>query len=114
MLHVPSADDYQQVRDERGLSWRQQQVNVIRHQCVCVQCTLRVAKGSPEPMQVDAVVGVGKEARFAVVPALHDVQGNIVQVNARSARHGGNRRRQACETPSDRWMNRAWPLFREA
>ena len=33
------------------------------------------------------VVGVGKEARLAVVPALHDMQGHAIKVNAGAAGH---------------------------
>jgi len=52
-----------------------------------------------QPFQISQVVGVGKEAGLAVVPALHDVQGHAIKVDAGAAGHG-------------EYFNRAWPLLK--
>jgi len=38
-------------------------------------------------MQVAVVVVLGEETRFAIVTALHDMQRNVVYVDARAAGH---------------------------
>ena len=37
------------------------------------------------------VIVLGKKARLAIVAALHDVQGNTIEVDTRSAGHGMGR-----------------------
>ena len=41
-----------------------------------------------QPVEVSAVVFLAKEARLAIVPALHDVQRYAIKVDTRTAEHG--------------------------
>ena len=41
-----------------------------------------------QPVEASAVVFLAKEARLAIVPALHDVQRYAIKVDTRAAGHG--------------------------
>ena len=62
-------------------------MDAIGHQYVGVQKTLMVGESLAQPMQVGLVVFLPEEAGFAVVAALHDVQRNLVKLDAGAARH---------------------------
>lgn len=55
-----------------------------------------------EPMQIRKTVLIATKTRFAVMATLYDVQRDIIQVNALSARH----------EPILSQNNRAWPFNR--
>ena len=76
-------------------------MNVVGHQNIGVQLALSFAQGLAEPVQLAAVVFFSKEARFAIVPALHDVQRYAIKVDARTTGH------QVMLTHE---IYRAWPL----
>lgn len=60
---------------------------MVVHQLVGVQRTLRLDQCLAKPMQIARIVVLGKEARLAIVAALHDMQWNTVEVDAGAARH---------------------------
>ena len=81
---------------ESCLSWRvhrgeievHQPVDVVGHARVGVELTTGVPGSFAQPLQIGHVVGVGKKAGLAVVPALLDMQGHAIKVNAGAAGHG--------------------------
>ena len=64
---------------------------MVSHQHVSVQRAPRFRKCYTQPVQVTAVVVLGKEARLAIVAALHDVQWNTIEMDTGSAGHGVGR-----------------------
>lgn len=64
-------------------------MHVIGHQCIGVQGAAVLAERLVQPVQIGEVVLFGKEAGRTVVAALHNVQGNAVEVNARAPGHDG-------------------------
>jgi hypothetical protein len=75
-------------------------MHVLRHECIGMQLSTCLRQRLSEPMQIRKTVLIAKETRFAVMATLYDVQRDIVQVNALSARH----------EPILSQNNRAWPL----
>ena len=61
---------------------------MVGHQGVGVQGAVCLGQGVFQPVQVGVVVLLGEEAGFAVVAALHDVQGLTIEVDAGAAGHG--------------------------
>lgn len=63
-------------------------MHVVGHQYVGVDTATGLACVFTQPVEVIAVVLVSEEAGPPVVAALDDVQGNVRQRQASSARHG--------------------------
>lgn len=82
-------------------------MHVVRHQHLSVQCAFRFSQRLAQPVQVAAVVILGEEARLAVMTALHDVQGNAIQVNAATAGHVAGYRLSSI-IPSTRHLQLRW------
>jgi hypothetical protein len=61
---------------------------MVGHQGIGVYLAAGMPGGIAQPFQIGQVIGDGKEAGLAVVPALHDVQGHAIYVDAGSAGHG--------------------------
>ena len=62
-------------------------MHVIGHQHIRMQCAIRLCQRLIEPAQIADVVALTEKAGRAIVAALHDVQGNPVEMEARAARH---------------------------
>jgi hypothetical protein len=60
-------------------------MGMVGHQRVGMQGATLLYQGLAEPVQVSMVVLFRKEAGLAVMAALHDVQRDAVQVDARAA-----------------------------
>lgn len=60
---------------------------MVGHEYVGVQAALRLGQCFAQPVQITAVVVLTKEARLAIVSALHGVQRLVVQVNTRPPWH---------------------------
>lgn len=82
VLHVASAEGDDELGDGGGIGGGDEQVDVVAHQGVGVQCAMFFVQGSVKPVQVGVVILFGKEAGLAVVAALHDVQRDVVEVDA--------------------------------
>ena len=67
---------------------REQQVDMVRHQSVRVQRAPRVRQRFAQPVQVAPVIVFPKETSLAIVAALHNVQGNAIEVDSGTAGHG--------------------------
>ena len=63
-----------------------QQMHVVRHECIGMQLSACLRKRLSEPMQIRKTLLIAKETRFAVMATLYDVQRDIIQVNARCRR----------------------------
>ena len=61
---------------------------MVCHQGVGVKHAPLFLQGFAQPVEVGLVVLFSEEARFAVMPALHDVQGYSVEVDAGASGHG--------------------------
>ena len=87
ILHVASAEgDHQPghiLRAARG----DQQVHMVRHEHVAMQGNLGRLHRFAQPMQEAVVILLCEEARFAIVPAQHDVQRLTREMDAGSALH---------------------------
>ena len=62
-------------------------MHVVRHECIGMQLSACLRQRLSEPMQIRITVLIAKETWFAVMATLYDVQRDIIQVNALSARH---------------------------
>ncbi len=60
---------------------------MVGHQRVGVKRALLFLQGFPQPVEVGLIIFFAKEARFAVVPALHDVQRYAIKMDAGAAGH---------------------------
>ena len=63
---------------------------MIGHKGVGVERALFFLQGLAQPVEVGLVVFFAKEAGFAVVPALHNVQGNAIKMDAGAAGHNAS------------------------
>ena len=61
---------------------------MVGHEHVGVEGGVGVCQCVTQPAEIGVVIVVAEEARFAVVPSLHEVQGYIAQMKAGSTRHG--------------------------
>jgi len=64
-------------------------MDVVGHQRVGVKRAVLFLQRFAQPVEVGLIIFFAKEARFAVVPALHDVQRHTVKMDARAAGHVG-------------------------
>jgi len=64
-----------------------QKMHVVRPECIRMQLSACLRQRLSEPMQIRKTVLIAKETRFAVMATLYDVQRDMIQVNALSARH---------------------------
>lgn len=87
-LHVAPAKGDDEPRDSFGALGCDKQVDVVRHQRVGMKRAPLFLQGFAQPVEVGLVVLFPEEARFAVMPALHDVQGNSVEMDAGASGHG--------------------------
>ena len=62
-------------------------MHMVGHQHVGVKLAVRLFQRFTEPVQAGEIVCFGEEVRFAVVAALHEVQRDVVEVDA--GRHVG-------------------------
>ena len=67
--------------------WCNQQMDMVRHEGVGERRALFFYERLAQPVKVGLVVFFAEEAGFAVMPALHDVQRNIIKMDARAAGH---------------------------
>ena len=65
-----------------GMFRRQKQVDVVGHQRVGVKRALLFLQRFAQPVEVCLIIFFAKEARLAVVPALHDVQRYAIKMDA--------------------------------
>lgn len=77
-------------RDATRGAGRHQQVNVIRHQDVCVHGAAFAPSDFAQILQVTDVVDLDEEARAAIVAALDHVLCNAGKVDAGRTGHGRN------------------------
>jgi hypothetical protein len=62
---------------------------MMGHQHIGVNATPRFLRILAKPIQIEAIVLVGKESRLAIVTALDDVEGNARKGDSGTTRHGG-------------------------
>ena len=60
---------------------------MVRHEHIGVELTSLLIQRHAQPRQVSVIVFFAKEAGITVVPALDDVQGYAIEVNAGTTRH---------------------------
>ncbi len=72
------------VAASRGVS---SQVHMVGHQSVGMERAAAFVERLAQPVQVSGVVLLAEEAGLAVVPTLHNVQGNTGQMNAGASWH---------------------------
>lgn len=66
---------------------------MVGHEGVGVERAAFLLQGLAQPVEVDLVILFAKEARLAIMPALHDVQGNAIEMDAGAAGHERNLQR---------------------
>ena len=89
VLDVAAAEGDQQLGDGVGSGGGDQQMDVVGHQHPRMQLAIGLAQGFAEPVQIGEEIVVADEASVAIVPALDDVQRDVVKVDAGTAGHGG-------------------------
>lgn len=93
VLHVAPAQGDDEPRDALGALGRDKQMDVVRHEGVGMKRAPLLLQGFAQPVEVGLVVLFSEEAGFAVMPALHDVQGYSAEVDAGASGQGEARRR---------------------
>jgi hypothetical protein len=63
-------------------------MDMVGHQHIGMNAAARLARVLGQPVQVDAVIVLGKETGLAVVAALYQVQRDARQGKAGATRHG--------------------------
>ncbi len=88
VARIACGDGWHQSRRARGASRREEQMHMISHQRISVDCALRTRRAFAQRLEIgDAVSRAGKAgATFA--SALHDVQRGVGFFRAGKARHG--------------------------
>lgn len=74
--------------DTVGCGGCHEQVYMISHQYIGMQCAVMCQAGSMQQVQVKSVVTAGIEIYLPVIAALGYMLGNIGQIQASRARHG--------------------------
>ncbi len=87
VLHVPPSQALHEPGDAVLPLRAHEQVHVVRHEHVGVQVAAVLVRALPEPVQIEAIVLLRKEAGLPVVAALHYVQRNLREIQAWSAGH---------------------------
>ena len=80
MLHIPPPHGNQHAGHPLRCLRGDQQVHMIGHEHVGVQFASCLGERFLQPMQVALVIRLAKEARLAIVAALHDMQGQAIKV----------------------------------
>ena len=93
VLHVAPAKGDDEPRDGFGALGRDKEMDVVCHQGVGMKRATLFLQGFAQPVEVGLVVLFSEEAGFAVMPALHDVQGYSVEMDAGASGHGQARAR---------------------
>lgn len=62
-------------------------MNMIGHQCIGMQGATLFCQYFAEPMQISVIVLFREETRLTIMPALHDVQRDIIQMDTWPAGH---------------------------
>ena len=62
--------------------WCNQQMDMVGHEGVGMRSALFFYERLAQPVKTGLVVFFAEEAGFAVMPALHDVQRNIIKMDA--------------------------------
>ena len=62
-------------------------MDVVGHQRVGVKRAVLFLQRFAQPVEVCLIILFAEEARFAVVPALHEVQRHAIKMDARAAAH---------------------------
>ena len=88
MLHIALAEQFHQVSYDIRLSWRQQQMHVIRHQHIGMDGATGALRAQSQLVEIEKIVVIREETGLAVVAALDDVKRNIGKRNARTTWHG--------------------------
>jgi len=91
VLDVASTEGDEELGDGFGSLWRQEQVHVVGHQYVGVKLAAGLPERLVQPAKVGEVVLFVKEAGVAIVPALHNVQGQSIEMGAGAARLGNKK-----------------------
>lgn len=65
-------------------------MNVVGHQDVSVELAASLPEGFVQPVEVGVVIVFVQEAGVAVVPALHDVQGQTIKMGTATTWHTKN------------------------
>ncbi len=89
VLHVAATQRHDEAVHRLRRQWREQQVHMVGHQHIRVQFTARGFQRLTEPVPIAQVVVLAEEARIAVVPALHDVQRYVGEMDSWAARQLG-------------------------
>lgn len=79
---VATADKLNQPTDGFSVLWREQHVNMVRHQHVGVDRATVSASAFVQPLKVRGAVPIAKEGGLPAIAALDDVGGDIGEVEA--------------------------------
>jgi len=104
VLHAAPAQRSHQPGDTLGFRRRQQEVHVVGHLDVRVQCAAGGFARLAQPFAVGEVIFLSEEAGVAVMSPLNDVQGKTWGINAGATGH-------VVEDSRFCQLNRAWPLL---
>ena len=56
---------------------RQQQVDIVGHEYIRMQGTVRLLSISLQPTQIEPIVVIGVKTRLAVLPSLNQLKGHV-------------------------------------
>jgi hypothetical protein len=63
-------------------------MDVIGHENIGTQGTFALDERLAQPMQIALIIFLSEEAWFTIMPALHDMQRNVIEMDTRAAGHG--------------------------
>lgn len=63
-------------------------MHVVGHLHVCVKLAVRGLERLSQSVTISVIILFGEKTRIAVMPSLHDVQGQVCEMDAGAARHG--------------------------
>jgi hypothetical protein len=64
-------------------------MNMIGHEHICMQFTFMPIATRSQQVQVQAIIGIGKETCLAIIATLDDVLGNSWQIEPSRTWHDG-------------------------
>ncbi len=91
VLHVAAAHGDDQAGDPFRSLWGDELLNVVGHEHVSAKRAPLALQNLAKPAQVGVIVRLVEDAGLAIVPPLHDVQRNNVEMDAVSAKAMGSR-----------------------
>lgn len=88
MLHIALAEQLHHPSRSIRFAWRQQEMDVIRHQHIGVDGAAGALCAKLQLIEIEAIIVICEKTGLAVVAALDDVKRNPGERDASAARHG--------------------------